>query len=136
VIFDITGVSPTPIQLDTDQDGLPDWWEEQYFGGVTNANPVALCSNGVNTVKEAFIAGLDPNNPNDNFLVSISADTIRWTSISGRVYSVFWTSDLMQAFQPLETSIPWKQSSYSIGDFTDSSFFKIGVKLDGWQANP
>ena len=43
---------------DSDGDGLPDWWENIYFGDL-DANPGDLSSNGVDTVYSAYIAGLD-----------------------------------------------------------------------------
>jgi len=58
------------IDPDLDGDGLPDWWETQYYGDSTNANPSAICSNGVNTVEEAYIAGLNPTNAQSWFLPS------------------------------------------------------------------
>lgn len=47
--------------VDSDGDNISDSWEETYFGGPTNANPTATCSNGVNTIRQAYIAGLNPN---------------------------------------------------------------------------
>jgi len=121
-------------QDDTDGDGLPDWWEEQYFSGATNANPDAICSNGVNTVMEAYIAGLNPNDPNAAFLISLRQYSpqavLEWNATSGRVYSVYWTSNLLNGFgSPM-------QSNYTGGVYTDEThnaeekgFYKIDVKL-------
>lgn len=35
---DITGVNITLTENDSDSDGLPDWWELEYFGSTTNQN--------------------------------------------------------------------------------------------------
>jgi hypothetical protein len=121
---------------DTDGDGIPDWWEQQYYGGATNANPNAVCSNGINTVRQAYIAGLNPNDPQSSLLISdfrslTSGKTFGWDAVSGRVYSVYWTTNLLHGFQPLETNIPW-----TAGSFTDTvhgasaeGFYKIKVEL-------
>jgi PKD repeat protein len=62
--------SPAGTAGDADDDGLPDEWENQYFGGSTNANPHALAANGVNTILEAYVAGLNPTN-SEKFLSSV-----------------------------------------------------------------
>ncbi len=116
--------------IDSDGDGLPDWWERLYFVGVTNANPVAPCSNGVNTVRHAYIAGFDPNNTDSLFLTSILPGKIlQWSCVSGRVYSVWWTTNLLDDFQPLETNLPWTQGSYTNPDAPPCSYYKIKVEL-------
>jgi hypothetical protein len=122
---------------DFDSDGLPNQWEADYFGNITNAVVGTFCSNGVNTVREAYIAGLDPNDPDNRFDISdiqlLPTETIiQWPSVSGRVYSVWWSTNLLENFQPLETNIPWTAG----GAFTDSfhsadglMFYKIDVRL-------
>ncbi len=116
---------------DLDDDGLPDWWEEEHFDGETNANPNATCSNGVNTVRQAYVAGLDPNDPDSAFLTSIFLDKVlRWSCVSGRVYSVWWTTNLLESFQPLETNLPWTQGSYTNPDAPPCSYYKIKVELE------
>ncbi len=119
---------------DLDDDGLPDWWETLYYGDSTNANPSSICSNGVNTVSEAYIAGLDPTDPASAVRVEFSDlwNEIEWNSASGRVYAVYWTTNLNEGFQPLETNIHW-----SVGGYTDTlhnaettGFYKIDVRLE------
>ena len=78
---------------DEDGDGMPDWWETEYYGGETNANPTATASNGVNTVLETYIAGLDPTDPQSAFLISdlsplTSGNVLSWNTTNDRVYSV------------------------------------------------
>lgn len=117
--------------VDNDSDGISDSWEEMYFGSTSNANPSAVCSNGVNTVLQAFIAGFDPNNPNSEFTTSILPENIiQWSCVSGRIYSVYWTTNLFDSFQPLETNIPWTCSSFTNSTDTPNAYFKIGVQLD------
>ncbi len=125
-----------PGNLDMDGDGLPNWWETQYYGNATNANPAATCSNGVNTVEDAYIAGISPVDPDAFFLISDltpqpSESILEWTTASGRVYSIYWTSNLLNGF-----GIPM-HTNYSGGVFTDSThsaenegFYKIEVELE------
>ena len=113
---------------DQDGDGLPNDWEEEYFGGPTNGNPNALCANGADTVRQAFIAGLDPTDPAARFALHL-AQPLTWNSTSGRQYTVYRTTNLLEDFQPLQTGLVG-------GSFTDvvhgaelKNFYKIGVEL-------
>ncbi|MBC8206750.1 MAG: hypothetical protein ISR85_01210 [Kiritimatiellales bacterium] len=124
----ITGV----LEPDVDLDGLPNDWELLYFGGETNANPDAVASNGVNTVMEAYIAGINPTNPASFFEASLTNETgfvVQWNATSGRVYSVFGTTNLLESFQPLETNILWPQSSWTDTVNRSESFYQVDVKL-------
>jgi PKD repeat protein len=121
---------------DADSDGIPDEWENQYFGGSTNANPSALAANGVNTVYETYIAGLNPTNPASVLRISdfrplTSQSILQWQSASGRVYSVYWATNLMNSFQPLETNILWPQNSWTdtVHGAQAGSFYRIKVQL-------
>ncbi len=122
---------------DTDSDGLPDWWEAKHYEGLTAADPAATAANGINTVKDAYIAGLDPTNAASRFLISdlspqTSENILHWQNVSGRVYSVHWSSNLLSGFQPLESNIAW-----TAVPFTDTNhpaekkgFYKIDVELE------
>ena len=46
--------------LDTDGDGLPDWWEQQYFDSATDAAPDEDPDEDGQTNLEEFQAGTDP----------------------------------------------------------------------------
>ena len=102
---------------DSDNDGLPDSWETQYFGGATNANPDAICANGINTVWQAFVAGFSPTNPKDGFniigYVRSQQNELCWNAVTDRVYSIYWATNLHDRFQLLETNI-------MTGSYTDS----------------
>jgi hypothetical protein len=119
---------------DTDHDGLPDTWEQDHFGGL-GTDPDDPADNGINTVMECYIAGLDPNSPDARFLISdfrplTSGNILWWNATSGRVYTVYWTSNLLSGFDLLH-------SNYTGGVFTDAvhgaggqSFYKIEVKIE------
>gem|GEM_PF-4716912 len=134
--FDSITVSSTSDESDEDADGLPDSWELTHYGS-TNVNPSAMASNGVNTVLETYIAGLNPTNPQSAFLISdlsplTSGNVLSWNTTNGRVYSVYWASNLLSGFQPLESNI-----AYTAVPFTDTNhpaeqkgFYKIEVELE------
>ncbi len=117
---------------DSDSDGLPDAWEQLYFGGLS-PNPGDGASNGINTVLQAYIAGLDPTDPLARFEVSdLQNDVLFWNGVSGRVYTVYWTSNLLSGFQTLETNVSWTGSVFT--DSTHSAegqgFYKIDVRIN------
>ena len=120
-----------PPGTDDDSDGLPNDWESQHFGGSTNANPNSMAANGLNTVLEAYVAGLNPTNPASRFAVSNNWNTLHWTATSGRVYSVYWTTNLLNGFQPLETNIVWPQNSWTdaVHGAQGGNFYRIGAQL-------
>ena len=95
----------------------------------TNDYPAAICANGVNTVMEAYIAGLDPNDPESEFKTSAFGKELRWNAVSGRVYSVYWTSNLLSGFQSVKTNIMWPQCSFTNSTGTSRGYYKIDVRL-------
>lgn len=125
----ITGV----LGADADLDGIPNDWEILYYGGMTNANPGAIASNGVNTVLEAYVAGINPTNPASFFKASMSGTNgfvVQWNAASGRVYSVFGATNLISGFQALETNILWPQSSWTDTVNRSENFYKVEVELE------
>jgi hypothetical protein len=120
---------------DSDSDGIPDSWEQQYFGAPTGANPNTLCSNGINTLRQAYIAGLNPNDPHGAFgiseLRSLGMDKVlRWNAVSGRVYSVYWTTNLISGFQCLGSNISWTQGCFTNLTTEPCGYYKIDVRLE------
>jgi hypothetical protein len=123
---------------DRDNDELPDWWEMQYFDDPTNAAANAMSSNGINTLLEAYIAGLDPTDSASVFEVySYQANLdgtnqfiLEWNSLEGRYYNILWTSSLTNGFQTLETGLEFPQHTYTGETFSVSnSFYKLEVEL-------
>lgn len=60
-----------PWTIDTDGDGLPDAWELQYFGGITNAQADADSDGDGQSNWEHFVSGTDPTNRSSVFSVSL-----------------------------------------------------------------
>jgi len=115
--------------LDTDQDGLPDWWESRYFGSITNALPQGPAANGFINL-QCYWLGLDPTNPGSTFRAQASVQSgtgyplISWSSVGGRRYAVEFTDGLTvsaasftQALMVTETNVP--AGVESTGTFVD-----------------
>jgi len=82
------------VMVDTDGDGLPDWWEDQVGLNKTNAADATLDldGDGASNVDE-FRAGTLPNNVNSVFrIVALQpeADNLRitWTTVGGKSYRI------------------------------------------------
>jgi len=97
--------------LDTDGDGLPDWWESLYFGNPTNAVAQAPAANGFSNF-QCYLLGLNPLDPASTFKLQAGIQPltdypiITWNSVGAKTYVVEYTSNLTgngSAFVPVLT---------------------------------
>ncbi len=89
------------VSLTDDQDanGLPDWWEEQYFGSPTGGDPVADDDGDGMTNWAEFRAGTDPLDPNSRLVVTASVVgpggfSMIFPTVVGKVYAVEYSENL------------------------------------------
>jgi len=129
-------INITDAQDDSDGDGLPDSWENDHFGNL-DANPGDMASNGVDTVWATYITGLDPTSLTNFFEVSVlrsPSSVLSWNSFSGRVYSVYWTSNLLSGFgsEPIESNLSWTAVPYTDTNHPaqEKGFYKIVVEIE------
>jgi hypothetical protein len=129
------------INIDLDSDGLPNDWEIEYFGGMTNAvATVDSDGDGADNLTE-YISGHHPINSTSVFAITsytlpTTGDVpfiVEWDPVAGRVYSVGWSDDLI--FTPF-TNISG-DLSYPAGSYTDAiprigpkSFYQVDVRLE------
>jgi subtilisin family serine protease len=90
--------------VDTDQNGLPDWWEQSDFGHLLGSDANADPDNdGASNLAE-WIAGTDPTNAVSSLrLLAPSATTtngivLRWPSVAGKTYRLERATDLFAGF--------------------------------------
>jgi len=118
----LTIVDHEPVAdiIDADGDTIPDWWEQKYFGGITNADANV-------TNRNAYIAGLSPD---ERF--EILGYPLSWDGHPGRRYSVYATTNLLSGFTPLQTNILWSEDQYTdlINTNEQSMFYRVEVGLD------
>jgi hypothetical protein len=87
------------LTQDSNSDGLPDWWEELYFEGPTNAN-AALDSDGDGMTNcEEYLAGTDPLDPANLLRVTAAAFEpdgfkLLFRTVDGVLYRVMRSDDL------------------------------------------
>jgi len=91
---------------DTDGDGLPDWWEELYFGGATLAMATGDEDRDGQDNAEEYGAGTDPGDPVSELRVTglrfgegaHGGDPgywIEWNSVGERDYAVWQSEDMV-----------------------------------------
>ena len=112
------------VIVDSDGDGIPDWWEDQFGLNKNSAADATLDSDGDGMSNLAeFLAGTDPNNSASAFRVTLlapagaNAMTITWQSAAGKNYTVERSLDL-QFFSTVSGTVAATGSQTS---FTDSA---------------
>jgi hypothetical protein len=90
--------------VDSDGDGIPDWWMMKYFGHPTGqTNDLSLAQDdadgtGMSNLQK-YIAGLNPLDPNSVFKLSAAAPgggvlDLTWPAELGRSYQVQYKTNL------------------------------------------
>lgn len=87
------------VDGDSDNDGLHDAWEQQYFGNLVNDGSLDSDSDGISDYDE-YVAGTDPwvaGPPAAPSIVkAVAGDTsnnIAWTSVGGASsYNIYWST--------------------------------------------
>ncbi|MEI8206794.1 MAG: leucine-rich repeat protein [Kiritimatiellales bacterium] len=111
---------------------VPYEWLAQY--GLTNYNTDADLDQDMDGLKtwQEYIAGTDPTNGTSVLKAAQNTrDTVSWSPVSGRVYSVYWSTNLMNGFQPLETNILYPQGSYTnVNPDSRINHYQIKVRME------
>ena len=125
--------------VDTDLNGLPDWWEQQYFGHLTgtgtNADPD---HDGLNNLAE-FLSGTNPTNANSNLGVKIlsvgksNTVSVAWASVAGKTYWVERATNFPGGFHTvIQTNIAATAPTNIITDTnlpgSKLRFYRVGVE--------
>ncbi|MBN1673119.1 MAG: PKD domain-containing protein [Kiritimatiellae bacterium] len=103
----------TRFEQDTDADGVPDWWEQAFFAGPTNADAETDADGDTYSNWAEWLSGSDPTNPASRFEIgdtrvpAAQGHTILyWPSLSNRVYMIDFTTNLVTVpFAPLVTNL-------------------------------
>jgi subtilisin family serine protease len=93
--------------VDTDGNGLPDWWEQQFFGHLTGTDPNADPDHdGASNLAE-FLAGTNPTNYSSALrLTALPAGgtngvALQWPGVAGRYYRLLLATNLLNGFNCL-----------------------------------
>ncbi len=134
--FGGAGFSTTLIpDVDSNTNGIPDWWEFLYFNTITGAvASVDTDVDGINNLGE-YLSGTVPTDP----LSVLSVDNIypigganivvQWSSVSGKVYSVERGTSATNTFSTLASNI----TAATVNSYTDAvggvQFYLYRVRL-------
>lgn len=125
-------VTATYVVKDTDGDGMDDDWEITLFHSVKPDGSGDEDKDGMTNLDE-FIANTDPCNSNSIFRVAGfergAQSIIRWSACAGRVYSVYWRTNLLSEFQSVSTNILWSQPVFTNNSAQSSGYYKISVRM-------
>lgn len=98
--------------IDQDGDSLPDWWEQLYFGGPTNAAPGFDSDGDGHSNFDEYLCGTVPTNKASVFGVGQVSPLsnqwviVRWSSVDGKSYELQRTTNLLDGFSTLLEGIP------------------------------
>lgn len=114
------------VIVDTDADGLPNWWEDQFGLSKTNAADAALDldGDGASNLHE-FLSGTKPNDAASVFRITalqFAGGDLRvtWTTVGGKGYVVQTNGDVSQGFTDSSPLIPVPGVGESVTNFVDS----------------
>jgi len=120
---------------DTDNDGLPDYWEMLYFGSLTATDGTSDFDGDGLSDYEEYLAGTDPTDPNSSMRFygcgggnnGPTEFTIVWSSSTNRNYTIEWTTSLMTNFVMLVTNIPGTppQNQYVHETMESNAFYRV-----------
>jgi uncharacterized repeat protein (TIGR01451 family) len=134
-----TSVVTTAVNaaLDTDGDGMPDWWEEEHFGGPTNAVAGSDADGDGITDDGEYLADTNPHD-NDSFLfiedvTRVPAPVkIEWPTSPVRKYRIQTTEHLTGGtWSNLASGIQGDGGVQSVTDTNppSSRHYRIGSEL-------
>ena len=121
---------------DANGNGLPDWWESQFFGG--NANPTADPDHdGASNLAE-YLAGTDPTSGASVFaFIEIRKSPaagliVDWSSSTNRSYRLERSTDLLSGFSAIQTNLPASPPRNTYEDSTATGpgpyFYRLRVE--------
>jgi subtilisin family serine protease len=125
--------------VDADNNGLPDWWELQYFGHLTGTNPNADADHdGMSNLQE-WLAGTNPTNASSCLrLIAIPANNpnafvVRWPSVAGKYYRLERATNLLTGFNSVvQTNIAATAPTNTATDTAvlpgKARFYRVGVE--------
>ena len=125
--------------VDSDLNGLPDWWEQEYFGHLTGTDSSAdPDQDGLSNLSE-WLAGTNPTNTASSLRLTVlsnsnpSTISLAWPSVAGKTYRLESATNLLTGFNlVISTNIPATAPTNVITDMavpsSDTRFYRVGVE--------
>lgn len=129
----------TDLRGDSNGDGLPDWWEVEYFGGRTNAIAQADDDGDTSVNLGEYVAGTDPLSGASCLVVvpgtsAGCAHILSWPGAVDRTYTVYACTNLTAgSFAVCAQNIPATVPLTVYTDTTfsaESTYYKIQATLE------
>ncbi len=124
--------------IDTDGDGLPDWWETEKFGNLTQTAAADPDADGFSNLQE-FLAGTSPQIASSrlNFATYAPGGTgshdfiLTFPSMENTIYRVQWSNNLT-TWSPLGSDLTGTGSAMQISDpsalpAAPARYYRIGI---------
>jgi Bacterial TSP3 repeat len=124
--------------LDSDGDGIPDWWTTQYFGHATGqAGDQSRASDDADgdglTNLEEYFAGTNPKSSSSVLVLHIatasnSTATLSWPAVPGRNYQVLTTAELSNPdwqVVPGSVGVVGGQGYFTVSAIESQRYFRI-----------
>jgi len=95
-----------------------EWFTEEQQTNNAASGPEVYFDSDQYSNWDEYVAGTDPTDGQafptfDMQPTALDGYILNWSSASGRVYSIDWSSDLTQGFVLLQDNLLWPQSSYT-----------------------
>ena len=125
--------------VDTDTNNLPDWWELEYFGHLTGANPNADADHdGLSNLGE-WLAGTNPTNAASGLWLTASSagnhsgTILTWPSVAGKTYRIERATNLLAGFNSfvrtnIAATAPLNTETDAVVLPGPARFYRIGVE--------
>jgi hypothetical protein len=123
------------VDADSDDDGMDDTWETEYFGGtdVENGDPEDDWDSDGSSNLDEFTAGTDPTDSDSLFSASISSESessfnVSWSSVEGKTYSIESCTDLTDdSWEPVipEIDATPSNNTYNFETTEDKVFYRV-----------
>ena len=124
--------------VDTDGNGLPDWWELAYFGHLTGTDPNADPDHdGMSNLAE-WVAGTNPTNAASCLRLTVlstgssNSVVLGWSSVAGKSYWLERSTNLLTGFNTVATNIvataPTNTQTDTAIPPASTRFYRVGVQ--------
>jgi formylglycine-generating enzyme required for sulfatase activity len=131
---DLGGAGGGATSGDANNNGIPDWWEQWYFGLTGFNGNSDSDGDGLKDWQE-YRAGTDPTNMSSVLAVqAVSTNggiVIRWPSAAGKIYTIERCSDLAKGFSTLTNNLHARPPTNTYTDHTPAThayFYRVKVK--------
>ncbi len=121
---------------DADSDLIDDTWEVNNFGSITNADLTTDTDLDGSSDYDEWRAGTQPTNAASKLAInSVPAGTdgqIGWQSVTGKIYTLEYSTNLLIGFQTLKTNIAATppQNIFTSLPLESPAFYRIVLETD------